>query len=172
MLATQDIAKQIPGAQLNWTYAQGGLVRNQIPERAYAFADVRLLNPDAADKLSAALEAKVKESKRVPETEVSVKFEIGRPPFNAGERGLALAKRAQAIYAELQGRKLMFHPFTGGGTDAGYAGRSGKPVVLEGLGLAGWGYHARDEYVEVDSIAPRLYLTSRLLQDLAVNPVN
>jgi glutamate carboxypeptidase len=172
MLATQDIAKQIPGAQLNWTYAQGGLVRNQIPERAYAFADVRLLIPDAADKLSAALGAKVKESKRVPDTEVSVAFKIGRPPFNAGERGSALAKRAQAIYAELQGRKLMLHPFTGGGTDAGYAGRSGKPVVLEGLGLAGWGYHARDEYVEVDSIAPRLYLTSRLLQDLAVNPVN
>jgi glutamate carboxypeptidase len=172
ILATQDIAKQIPGAQLNWTYAQGGLVRNQIPERAYAFADVRLLNPDAADKLSTALEAKVKESKRVLDTEVSVTFKIGRPPYHAGERGLALAKRAQAIYAQLQGRKLMFHPLTGGGTDAGYAGRTGKPVVLEGLGLAGWGYHARDEYVELDSIVPRLYLTSRLLQDLAVNPVN
>jgi hypothetical protein len=66
MLATQDIAKDISGAQLNWTYAQGGLVRNQIPERA------------------------------------------------------------QAIYAELDGRKLLLHPMTGGGTDAGYASLSGK----------------------------------------------
>ena len=28
ILATQDIAKTIPGAQLNWTYSQGGLVRH------------------------------------------------------------------------------------------------------------------------------------------------
>ena len=41
ILATQDIARDIPGAQLNWTYSQGGLVRNQIPEKAFAFADVR-----------------------------------------------------------------------------------------------------------------------------------
>ena len=171
ILATQDVAKAIPGAQLNWTFSQGGLVRNQIPERAHAFADVRLLQPDAADKLRAALEAKVRESKRVSDTEVSVTLEIGRPPFVAGERGLALAKRAQAIYAELDGRKLLLHPSTGGGTDAGYAGRSGKPAVLESLGLPGWGYHAKNEYIEVDAIAPRLYLTSRLLQDLAKNPV-
>lgn len=171
MLATQDIAKDIPGAQLNWTYAQGGLVRNQIPERAHAFADVRLLQPGAAEKLRVALESKVKESKRVPDTEVTVKFDLGRPPYLAGERGLALAKRAQAIYAELDGRKLQFIPTTGGGTDAGFAGSSGKPAVLESLGLAGWGYHAKNEYIEIDSIVPRIYLTSRLLQDLARNPV-
>ena len=170
VLATQDIAKAIPGAQLNWTYSQGGLVRNQIPEKAYAFADVRLLQPDAGDKLRTALEAKVKESKRVPETEVTVKVEIGRPAFVAGERGLALAKRAQAIYAELDGRKLIFHPSTGGGTDAGFASRSGKPAVLESMGLAGWGYHAKNEYIEIDSIVPRLYLTARMLQELAKNP--
>ena len=29
--------------------------------------------------------------------------------------------------------------------------------------LAGWGYHAKDEYIEIDSIVPRLYLTSRML---------
>jgi glutamate carboxypeptidase len=171
VLATQDIAKGIPGAQLNWTYSQGGLVRNQIPEKAYAFADVRLMQPDAADKLNAALQAKVQESHRVPDTEVSVKFDIGRPPYVAGERGIALAKRAQAIYQELDGRNLMLHPSTGGGTDAGFASRSGKAVVLESLGLAGWGYHAKNEFIEIDSIVPRLYLTSRLLQDLAKSPV-
>lgn len=170
MLATENIAKGIPGAQLNWTYAQGGLVRNQIPERAHAFGDVRLLQPDAADKLRAALQAKVQESHRVPDTEVTVTLDASRPPFVAGERGLALAKRAQAIYAELDGRKLMLHPSTGGGTDAGFASRSGKPAVLESLGLAGWGYHAKNEFIEIDSIVPRLYLTVRLLQDLAQTP--
>jgi len=171
MLATEHVAKEVPGTQLNWTYAQGGLIRNQIPEKAYATADVRLLNPAAEGKLRDALTAKVAASRHVPDTEVSVKLEVGRPAFAAGERGLALAKRAQAIYAELDGRKLRLVPMTGGATDAGFATRSGRAAVLESLGLPGWGYHARDEYIEIDAIVPRLYLSVRLLQDLAANPV-
>ena len=170
MLATQDIAKNIPGAQLNWTYAQGGSVRNQIPAQAVATADVRLLKPDAADKLKAALIAKTQESHRVPDTHVHVSLDVGRPPYVAGERGMALAQKARAIYAELDGRQLFFHPVTGGGTDAGFASGPGKAAVLESLGLAGWGFHAKDEYIEIDSIVPRLYLTSRLLQELAKAP--
>ena len=170
MLATEHIAKGIAGAQLNWTHAQGGRVHNQIPESAVATADVRLLKPDAADKLKAALQAKVQESKRVPDTHVHVQLEVGRPPYVAGERGMALAQRARSIYAELDGRPLFFHPVTGGGTDAGFASGSGKAAVLESLGLAGWGFHARDEYIEIDSIVPRLYLTARLLQDLGKQP--
>ena len=166
MLATQDIAKNIPGAQLNWTYAQGGSVRNQIPAQAIATADVRLLKSDAAEKLQAALLAKTKESQRVPDTHVHVTLDVGRPPYVAGERGMVLAQKARAIYAELDGRQLFFHPVTGGGTDAGFASGSGKAAVLESLGLAGWGFHAKDEFIEIDSIVPRLYLTSRLLQEL------
>lgn len=171
MLATEHVAKSVPGTQLNWTYAQGGLIRNQIPEKAYATADVRLLDPAAEGKLRDALTAKVAASKHVPDTETSVRLDIGRPAFAAGERGMALAKRAQSIYAELDGRKLRLVPMTGGGTDAGFAARSGKAAVLESLGLPGWGYHAKDEYIEIDAIVPRLYLSVRLLQDLAKNPV-
>jgi glutamate carboxypeptidase len=167
LLQTQDIAKDIAGAQLNWTTAHAGEVRNQIPEKAEAGADVRLLAPEAADKLLAALQAKVASSRRVPDTETTVSMVVGRPPYVAGDKGLALARKAQAIYAELDGRPLLLHPRSGGGTDAGYAGRSGKPAVLESLGLAGWGYHAKDEYIEIDSIVPRLYLSARLLNELA-----
>lgn len=166
ILATEKIAKKISGAQLNWTSSQSGTVSNRIPETAVASADVRLLKPDAADKLKAALITKTQESRRVPDTLVHVKIDVGRPPYVAGEQGMALAQLARAIYAELDGRPLVFHPITGGGTDAGFASASGKAAVLESLGLAGWGFHARDEYIEIDSIVPRLYLTSRLLMDL------
>lgn len=167
ILQTEGVARGISGAQLNWTTAKAGSVRNQIPDQAEAGGDVRLLAPDAADKLLAALKAKVAEGRRVPDTEVTITLDIGRPPYVAGEKGRALANKAQAIYAELDGRKLMLHPSTGGGTDAGFAGSSGKPAVLESMGLAGWGYHAKDEYIEIDSIVPRLYLTTRLLTNLA-----
>ena len=163
---TRDIAKDIPGAQLNWTLAQSGKTRNQIPDAAEASADVRLTAAGAADNLLVAVRAKVAESKAVPDTEITVVMGAGRPPFVGGERTLALAKRAQAIYAELDGRPLTLVPGTGGGTDAGFANRSGKAAVLESLGLPGWGYHAKDEYIEIDGIVPRLYLTTRLLIDL------
>ena len=56
---------------------------------------------------------------------------------------------------------------TGGATDASFAGRSGKVPVIESFGLAGFGFHARDEYIEIDSIVPRLYLMTRMLQAIA-----
>ena len=152
-------------SQLNWTTANSGSVRNQIPERAEAGGDVRVTQADANDNLRAALQAKVQESHAVPDT-TTVTLEPLRPIYVAGERGQALANLARDIYAELDGRKLLMHPTTNGGTDAGFAGRSGHAAVLEGLGLAGWGYHARDEYIEIDSIPPRLYLASRMLMEL------
>jgi glutamate carboxypeptidase len=165
ILQTADLARNIPGAQMNWTRSEAGHTRNQIPYQGKAFADVRLTATDAADKLLAALNAKAQEH-RVPETEVSYSLAIGRPPFVGDARTQALANKARAIYAELDGRPLTFHPGTGAGTDAGYASRSGKAAVLESMGLSGWGYHAKDEYIEIDSIVPRLYLVTRLLVDL------
>ena len=163
---TADIAKGILGAQLNWTEASAGKIRNQIPDEARASADVRLTAADAAARLEAALKAKVQQ-RLVPDTETSVALHIGRPPFAGDARTLALARKAQAIYAELDNRPLMLVPGTGGGTDAGYASRSGKAAVLESLGLPGWGYHAKNEYIEIDAIVPRLYLSTRLRMGLA-----
>ncbi|MGY8681153.1 M20/M25/M40 family metallo-hydrolase [Bradyrhizobium sp. UFLA05-153] len=161
LLQTQDVAKSIPGTQLNWTTSKAGTVRNQIPEDAEAGADIRLTVSDGIAKLQAALDEKIK-NKLVPDTETTVSIVPGRPPFVAGERGRALAQEGQAIYAEL-GRKLDIAEMTGGGTDAGYANRSGKAVVVESFGLAGFGYHARDEYIDTHSIVPRLYLMTRML---------
>ncbi|MFO1328110.1 MAG: glutamate carboxypeptidase [Rubrivivax sp.] len=166
LLQTQDVAKGVTGAQLNWTMVDAISTRNQIPDKAAAQSDLRFTAPGAPEALLAAVRAKVAESRRVPDTETTVSMTITRPPYVAGDKGKALAERARAIYAELDGRQLAFIPGTGGGTDAGYAGRSGKPAVLEALGLAGWGYHARDEFIEIDSIVPRLYLSARLLMDL------
>ncbi len=166
LLQTRDAAAEVTGAQLNWTTAKAGAVRNQIPESAEAEGDLRITESDANDRLLAALQAKVEESRLVPDTTTTVAVLPGRPIYVAGEKGRALADLAKSIYAELDGRNLLLHPTSNGGTDAGFAGRSGHPAVLEGLGLAGWGYHAKNEYIEIDSIPPRLYLASRMLIEL------
>ncbi|MFL6662217.1 MAG: glutamate carboxypeptidase, partial [Rhizobacter sp.] len=166
LLQTRDVARATPGTQLNWTTAKADGVSNQIPERAVAGGDVRLFAPGAGERLQAALQEKIDSSRLVPDTQTTVTVAVGRPPFVAGEAARALARHAQSIYAELDGRRLDLVPITGGATDAGFAGRSGKAVVLESFGLAGFGYHARDEYIEVDSIVPRLYLMTRILKDI------
>jgi glutamate carboxypeptidase len=164
LLQTRDIAKSIPGTQLNWTTATAGTVRNQIPEKAVAGADIRVTVADGVQKLRAALDEKVKD-KLIPDTETTVKIEVGRPAFTASDAGRALAHQGQAIYAEID-RKLDISEMTGGATDAGFANRSGKAVVVESFGLAGFGYHARDEYIDTGSIVPRLYLMTRMLTEL------
>jgi glutamate carboxypeptidase len=164
LLQTADIAKSIPGTQLSWTTAQAGTVRNQIPEKATAGADIRLTVADGVQKLQAALDAKVK-NKLIPDTETTITIEPGRPPFVAGDAGRALAREGQAIYAEID-RTLDVVDMTGGATDAGFANRSGKAVVVESFGLAGFGYHARDEYIDTSSVVPRLYLMTRMLMEL------
>jgi len=165
MLQTKDLAKDIPGVSLNWTNVISNKATNQIPELAVATGDVRMTMPGSEEKLNAALQAKVASSHLVPDTQTIVKLVVGRPAFLAGPRGRALGERAQAVYQEID-RELALAPMTGGATDAGYAARSGKPVVLESFGLAGFGFHARDEYIELDSIVPRLYLTTRLLTEV------
>jgi len=164
LLQSRDVAKAIPGTQLNWTVAQAGTVRNQIPEKAAATADIRVTVPDGLKMLQAALDEKAKD-KLIPDTETTMTIEVGRPPFVATDRGRLLAKEGQMIYAEL-GRTLDIVDMTGGATDASFANRSGKAVVVESFGLAGYGYHARDEYIDSGSIAPRLYLMTRMLKEL------
>jgi len=168
VLATADVAQGVPGAQLNWTTMSAGNVRNQIPDKATAHADVRFTAAGADTALLAALQAKVAASTRVPDTQTTLKLDVGRPAFVGDARTRALARRAQAIHAELGlAQPLSIHPITGGGTDAGWAQASGQAAVLESLGLPGAGYHAKDEYIDLDSIVPRLYLTTRLLTELA-----
>ncbi|MGO4327578.1 glutamate carboxypeptidase [Cupriavidus sp. 2TAF22] len=168
MLQTRDVARDVPGAALVWTRASANGPLNQITEKAEAVGDVRLTQPGALEKLQTALQAKLASGKLIPDTETTLSLTPGHPPYVADQRSRALAARAQGIYKEIE-RELTLVPQTGGGTDAGYAARSGKPTVLESFGLAGFGYHARDEYIEIDSIVPRLYLMSRILQEIGRN---
>ncbi len=183
LLQTRDLANDIPGVQMHWTTATAGSVRNQIPEFAEAGSDVRVTEMGATEKLLAAVKAKVAQNPLIPDTRAEVVLRVMRPMFVAGTRGEGLAELAQSIYRELHegelsrelsrdmpaegdGRSLLLIPGTTGGTDAGFAASSGKAAVLEGLGLAGWDYHYKGEYIEVDSIVPRLYLSTRMLVEL------
>jgi glutamate carboxypeptidase len=166
LLATRNVADSISGAQLNWTNVVSDKAYNQIPELATALADARITREGADAELLEALKKKVSESSLIPETKVSVSLEILRPGFRANEQSMEVARLSQEIYQEVSGGMFFVMPMIKGATDAGYAGKAQSAVVLEGFGPSGGGTHSAGEYVDLDSLAPRLYQVSRLLMEL------
>jgi len=167
--AIVELAHQVLQAsdriKFNWTLASGGQTRNVIPELATASADVRVNRSADFDVIEKRFRERV-QTKRIADTQVEAGFERRRAPLVATDASRALARRAQAVYAELGLKLPVDESGNGGGTDAAFAAASGKPAVAESFGFAGFGYHSsEEEYVELESIEPRLYLLTRLIMD-------
>ncbi|MFL5422165.1 MAG: glutamate carboxypeptidase [Myxococcales bacterium] len=166
LLQTRDLGDPARGIKFNWTIANAGTTRNVIPDTATANADVRVRRIADFDGIERAFRDGVERSHLVPDTKVDATFERRRPPLEATDRSRALAGRAQAVYREL-GKELGIDDSSkGAGTDAAFAALSGKPAVVENFGLQGFNYHSSEaEYVELDSVEPRLYLLTRMIME-------
>ncbi|EPJ80060.1 glutamate carboxypeptidase [Pseudomonas sp. CFII64] len=166
MLQLKDLGDPAKGTTVNWTLIKGGEKRNIIPSSAAAEADMRYSDLSETDRVLADAQ-RIVAKKLIDGTEVTLRLEKGRPPLAKNPGSEQLAKTAQALYGEIghniEPIAMRF------GTDAGYAyvPDSAKPAVLETMGVVGAGLHADDEYIELSSIAPRLYLTVALITQLS-----
>lgn len=166
VLQTRNLGDPARGLRLNWTVAQAGETRNVIPASASAVADVRALANEDLDLLEAQLREAVQRH-LVPDTQVELRFNRGRPAFRANQASVRLARHARSVFGELGLALDVRDRATGGGTDAAYAGLRPRGGVLEGFGLRGWGAHSNDdEYIFISSIVPRLYLSARMVMDV------
>ncbi|WP_423456100.1 M20/M25/M40 family metallo-hydrolase [Ottowia sp. VDI28] len=168
LLQMKELSKPQSGLKLNWTVSKAGTNRNVIPAEATAQADARALRVADFTALEEAMKQKVS-NKLLPEAKVDLKFEVRRPPLEANEVGRSLAKYAQGVYEkELQIPMKVVDKATGGGTDAAFAALKAKGGVIEGFGLSGYGAHSNNaEYVQINTIVPRLYLATRMIQDIS-----
>lgn len=166
MLQLKELGDPAKGTTVNWTMVKAGDKRNIIPASASAEADMRYSDLSESDRVLADAQRLVAK-KLIDGTEVTVRLEKGRPPLARNAGSEQLAKQAQALYAKID---RSIEPIAMRfGTDAGYAYVPGsdKPAVLETMGVVGAGLHADDEYIELSSIAPRLYLTVALIRQLS-----
>jgi len=166
VMQLRQLGDPAKGTTVNWTILQSGERANVIPDRATATADMRLSDMSEIQRVEN--EAKAIIQKRViPDTEVSVTIESRRPPFSRNPQSDRLAALADQVYQEM-GKTIEPVPM-GFGTDAGFAYHPGsaKPVVLEGMGIVGDRLHSPDEWADLTSVVPRLYLTVRLLELLS-----
>jgi glutamate carboxypeptidase len=167
VLQMKDLSKPEQGLKLNWTVSKAGTNRNVIPAEATAQADARALKVSDFDELEKALQEKIK-NRLLPDSKVALKFEVRRPPLEATDASRRVAAYGKTIYEEIGLPLKVDEKATGGGTDAAFAALKTRGAVVEGMGLSGFGAHSNDaEYVKLDTIVPRLYLTTRMIMDLS-----
>ena len=163
LLQLKDLGDPAKGTTVNWTVVQAGDRVNVIPAAASAKADMRLSVLSELERVQNDAN-RITQQKMIPETQVAVRVENRRRPFSKNPNTDALAKKAQAIYQDIG--KTLTPVAMRFGTDAGYAYNPANPkqTVLEGLGIVGDKLHSVDEWGDLDSVVPRLYLTVMLLE--------
>jgi glutamate carboxypeptidase len=167
ILQMRDLSDPSTGIKMNWTTATAGTNRNVIPAVASAVADVRVLRVADYDGIEQKVGERIKKQ-LIADTKVAMQFERRRPPLEMTAASLALAKHAQRIYSEIGNNLVIGDVAEGGGTDAAFAALKARGPVLERFGLRGFGAHSNDaEYVDIDSIEPRLYLAARMIMDVS-----
>jgi len=155
------------GITLNVTGIKGGARDNIIPEDASATFSLRIREKSDLPKVMAVLE-KNAQTHAVPDTTVKVYHqERFFPPLASNPGTDALADRAEAIYAGIG--KTIARGGNGGASESALAYEGGIPA-LDGLGPAGGGFHSDKEYILLSTLTPRLYLLTKLIQELGHQP--
>ena len=168
IMQTRDLSEPATGLKMNWTLASAGNTRNVIPAEAQATADVRVLSMADFDRIESDVRRRVGRH-LIAGTVLELIFERRRPPLKVKSASRTLARHAQRIYRELGRELTVDEQSSGGGTDAAFAALQTSAPVIEGMGLRSVGAHSNDaEYVDLDSIVPRLYLLTRLIIDVAL----
>jgi glutamate carboxypeptidase len=151
-----DLADPSRGIDVNVGVISGGLRGNVVAPTARADVDVRVVDPEQGEELTAKLASLVSE---VPGTLLEVTGGFDRPPLLPNPRNRALFERAQLVGRALD---LAIEEGTAGGASDGNT-TSLFTATLDGLGAVGGGAHADHEHVEVDRLPERAALLSLLL---------
>lgn len=156
------------GTTVNVTVMRAGERNNIIPDQAEAVLNVRYRKVEDFDAVLAKVQSGT-HSTQVPDTTVSVTHDPAFPPLTENAQIDALAARARAIYAELG--KTVELSGNGGASESALAMSEGTPA-LDGLGYVGGDFHTDHEWIDLDSVTPRLYLFTRLLMELGAKPAS
>jgi glutamate carboxypeptidase len=154
------------GITVNLTVLRAGDRNNIIPDLAEATLNTRYRSAADFDAILAQIEASARTT-MVPDTTITITHDTAFPPLTENAQIDALAARARTIYAEI-GRTVALSG-NGGASESALAMAEGTPA-LDGLGFVGGDFHTDHEWIDLESVTPRLYLFTRLLMDAGAKP--
>ena len=155
------------GVTLNVGVIGGGIKRNVIPERAFAWIDLRYDRPEDGIRIRRELE-RISALQFDPDTKSQLWGRLHRPPKLAGPEVRALLSRHREVAAAL-GTELPPSHHAGGGTDGSLMGAVGLPT-LDSMGVVGSHAHTDAESAARASLTERAALAAILLRRLIELP--
>jgi len=143
----------------------GGTSSNTVAAEAQATIDVRISSIEQGEYI----DRKIKdlcEKSEVEGTELILTGEINRPPMiftkEIEKMVTLIQEEAKVLGIELN------HVTTGGGSDASFTASLNIPTI-DGLGPIGGKQHSEEEYLEIDSLVPRMNLFSNIISKFTKN---
>lgn len=159
ILSFQTIHNWREGVSISPGVIKGGTMPNVVPEYAEARIDLRFLLHE--DRLETEKRWDVLlQQKYIEDVDMTLRMEAYGSPMICTPASLELILQGQRIAAML-GFDLS-HTITGGSSDASHISPLHLPVV-DGLGPVGGCDHSPDEYLLLESIAPRTALLAGLI---------
>lgn len=158
-IALHELNGRWPGVTVNVGVIQGGTRPNVVAERCELHVDVRGPTAQSFEQALNEVERRARDL-TVPDVSVEIVPQSGFPPMEKTEATARLAEQAKAIAAEL-GFELN-DAATGGASDANPVAGIGVPV-LDGLGPIGGADHSPGEWLDLESVAPRMALLAGLI---------
>lgn len=147
------------GTTVNVGIASGGTARNVVAEEAKIQVDLRFKEIAEMNGIDKAIEDLIS-NPIIKGVKVDVNKLGMRPPMNPMDTTMKIWSIIKEIGHEL-GIELDWVA-TGGGSDANITASLGVPSI-DGLGPIGGGAHGQSEYLEIDSIQPRLEVLKKLI---------
>lgn len=152
-----------PDVTVNVGVLRAGERANVVPARASLVADVRAASRTSYDEVVAAIRG-LAELASTGGATVSVELQAPAPPWAPSEASRRVAAAAGDVAARL-GLDIGF-ALTGGAADANLLAAEGL-AVLDGLGPVGGDDHSLSEWLDLDSVVPRVTLLAGLMVHLA-----
>ncbi len=163
IIAINQLTNFETGTTLNVGVVQGGVGSNIVPDNAQAIVDVRFWDNEQYEHVHRQLQ----QWSRTPFAE-GVTIQLIREAHKPSMTPSVETHQLMALVEEA-GQEIDI-PITwqavGGGSDANLTSVLGIPT-LDGFGPIGAGFHSPDEYLQLDSIEPRIQLLVKVLQKIS-----
>jgi glutamate carboxypeptidase len=166
-IALHGLNGRWPGVTVNVGVVQGGTRPNVVAERCELQVDVRATTASAFETALAEVDRLARQTV-VSDVTVEVLRMTGFPPMEKTPGTDDLAERAKRIATDL-GFEVR-DAATGGASDANPVAGVGVPV-LDGLGPIGGADHSPGEWLDLDSVIPRMALLAGLIASVAEEPL-